>query len=158
MDTYIQPHASILVLNSSYEPINICHWKRAVVLLIKQKAQMISSKVIRLVSYVKLPFSRTMANLPTRPLIYKRDGYECQYCGRLTELTIDHVIPSSKGGKDTWENMVTACLKCNLKKGNKSLKESGMVLATQPKRPFNKISLTLTTSGVDEWTQYVIAT
>lgn len=155
---YIEPGSSVLVLNSCYSPINITNWKRAVVLLIKNKAQMISSKVIRLVSYVRLPFSRTMANLPTRPLIYKRDDYECQYCGKLTELTIDHVIPSSKGGKDTWENMVTCCLKCNLKKANKSLKESGMVLASQPKRPFNKISLTLNSSGVEEWKSYVIAT
>jgi 5-methylcytosine-specific restriction endonuclease McrA len=156
--TYIQPYSSVLVLNSSFEPINITSWKRAILLLVKEKATLLAHNVIRLVKYVKLPFSRVMANMPTRPLVYKRDNHTCQYCGAKEELTIDHVLPSSRGGDDSWENMVTCCLKCNLKKGNKLLKETNMVLANKPMRPFNKMTLTISTSGVKEWKEYCFST
>ena len=152
--THIEPNSAVLVLNSDYNPINITTWKRAVLLLVKNKAHIISSKVIRLVHYIKLPYSRLMANHPTRPLIYKRDDYTCGYCGAKEGLTLDHVIPQSKGGQDTWENLVTCCLKCNLKKGDKMLKESGMKLNIVPRAPYNKMTLTLKKSGVKQWVDY----
>lgn len=152
---YIEPHSAVLVLNSDYNPINLTTWKRAVLLLVKHKAHVISSKVIRLVHYVRLPYSRLMANHPTRPLIYKRDNYTCAYCDAKENLTIDHVHPSSKGGEDTWDNLVACCLKCNLKKGDKLLKETNMSLRVTPKAPYNKLSLTINTSGVQQWIQYV---
>ena len=95
---YPDPHKPVLVLNGSYEPINITNWKRATVLLLKEKAVMLSKRVIKLVKYIKLPFSRMRVVNPTRNMIYQRDGNKCQYCGSTKGLTIDHVIPKSKGG------------------------------------------------------------
>ena len=109
----VEINATILVLNSSYEPLHFTNWKRAIVLLFKQKAKLISKRIIRLVNYVKIPFSYGRTDYPTRALIYKRDDYECQYCGCKNDLTIDHVIPKSKGGQNTWENLVACCTSCN---------------------------------------------
>jgi 5-methylcytosine-specific restriction endonuclease McrA len=124
----IEPYSTILVLNSSYEPLHFTNWKRAIVLLFKDKARLITKHVIRLVSYVKIPFNLGKDSYPTRALIYKRDDHECQYCGSKKDLTIDHVIPRSRGGQDTWENLVACCTKCNLKKGNHFLSETNMIL------------------------------
>ena len=116
MDYYrIQPNNTILVLNATYEPINFCNWRRAVVLLMKEKAQLLSGTVIRLVNYIKIPYRLMMSHKPSRSMIYKRDGNKCQYCGATKDLTIDHIHPRSLGGPDTWENLVTACSSCNSK-------------------------------------------
>lgn len=151
----IKLNNSILVLNSDYSPINICNARRAIVLLLKRKAHLITEKVIRLVEYIRLPYYRLMENNPTRTLIYKRDGYTCAYCGAKENLTLDHVLPSSRGGEDTWENLVTACNKCNTLKGNKTPQEANMSLSVTPKAPYNKIHLTINTSNVSEWKHYV---
>lgn len=151
----IKLNDSILVLNSDYNPIHIASGRRAVVLLLKEKAQFISEKVIRLLHYVRLPFARLMANKPTRAMIHRRDSYCCSYCGAMTNLTIDHVLPTSRGGKDSWENMTTACNRCNVKKGNRTPEEANMPLYSQPKRPFNKLHLTVKTANVQEWQEYV---
>lgn len=150
----IEPNKTILVLNSSYEPINFTNWKRAVVLLLKEKAQVLSSRVIRLLSYVKIPLKQIMEQKPSRALIYKRDNHTCQYCGSTKKLTIDHVIPRSKGGKDTWQNMVVACSSCNTKKGDHLLEHTKMKLNRVPKAPSNMISLDLITTQVDQWKEY----
>ena len=115
----IEPHQTILVLNASYEPINFTNWKRAIVLLMKNKAQALGKRVIRLVNYIKLPYEKLMQNKPSRAMIYKRDGHKCQYCGSTKNLTIDHIIPRSRGGEDTWENLVVACNPCNTRKSDK---------------------------------------
>jgi len=151
----IQPNTSILLLNSDYNPIHITSGRRAIVLLLKHKAQMVSKRVIRLLHYIRLPFAKLMANKPTRALIYKRDSYECMYCGSKEHLTIDHIMPSSRCGKDEWDNLTTACNKCNVKKGNRTPDEANMRLIKQPQKPFNKISLTLKTSNNNEWKTYV---
>ena len=151
----IEPHSTILVLNSSYEPIQFTNWKRAVVLCFKEKAKVISKRIIRLVNYVKIPFIAQNNEFPTRNLIYKRDDYECQYCGTKENLTIDHVIPRSKGGKDTWDNLVACCTSCNVKKGSKSLKDANMKLRKIPHAPFSRIMLDLEKSKVDEWKEFV---
>ena len=152
----VEPHSTILVLNSSYEPLHFTNWKRAIVLLFKQKARLITKRVIRLVNYVRIPFRSGRDAYPTRNLIYKRDDHECQYCGSKKDLTIDHVIPRSKGGQDTWENLVACCTKCNLKKGNRLLSETNMILKKKPEAPFSSVYLDLQKSQVSEWQDYVI--
>tara|TARA_B100000085_G_C18425065_1_gene464371 strand:+ start:431 stop:736 length:306 start_codon:yes stop_codon:yes gene_type:complete len=92
---------------------------------------------------------------PTRNMIYKRDGYSCQYCGSTRDLTIDHVIPRSKGGGDTWDNLVACCDKCNVSKGNKYLHETNMKLRSKPKAPISSVMLELERTKIDEWKQFV---
>ena len=151
----IQPYSTVLVLNSSYEPLHFTNWKRAVVLLYKEKAKVISKTVIRLVNYVIIPFRRMNNLYPTRGLIYKRDKNKCQYCGSTKSLTIDHVIPKSKGGEDTWENLVVACSSCNVKKGDKLLEQTNMKLAKTPRAPVSKILMDLENTSNEEWIDYV---
>ena len=150
----IQPHSTVLVLNSSYEPLHFTNWKRAIILLFKEKAKVISSSVIRLVNYVIIPFRRMTNMYPTRNLIYKRDKNKCQYCGSTKSLTIDHVIPKSKGGEDTWENLVVACSSCNVKKGDKLLEQTNMKLARTPRAPVSKVLMDLENSNREEWKEF----
>lgn len=150
----IQPNTTVLVLNSSYEPINITNWKRAVVLLLKEKAQVLSNRVIRLLNYVKIPLSKIISHKPSRAMIYARDNHTCQYCGAKTRLTIDHVVPRCRGGGDTWENLVVACSSCNTKKANTLLEQTGMKLTRQPRPPHNKMQFTIVNCNVGEWKEY----
>ena len=144
----------ILVLNASYEPLNFTNWRRAVVLLIKNKAQALGKRVIRLVNYIKIPYKKLMQNKPSRAMIYKRDGHKCQYCGSTRNLTIDHIFPTSKGGDNSWENLVVACMPCNTRKGDKLLEETNLILETTPKKPFNKMLFSLDRADVQEWKKY----
>jgi 5-methylcytosine-specific restriction endonuclease McrA len=138
---------SILVLNSDYTPLNITTFKRAIVLVIKGKAEILKDDniiirsetttyskplIIRLFNYI----SHKMKNLRVnRHRLYKRDNNECAYCGSKKELTIDHIIPKSRGGKNTWNNLITCCLPCNLRKGDKTPEEAKMPLRFQPRTP-----------------------
>lgn len=89
--------------------------------------------VIRLNRYIRIPYKKIDLS---RKNIMRRDGYRCQYCGCKTkELTLDHIIPKSRGGADTWDNLTTACKKCNNKKGNRTPEEAGMKLLNPPSRP-----------------------
>jgi len=143
--------ASVLVLNATYEPLSVVSVRRAVVLLLKEKAELLEAAearlraeqlnmpvplVIRMVYYVRIP--RTM-NLPlSRRTVMARDQYTCQYCGATpgrAELTIDHVVPRSRGGSTSWENLTVACRPCNQRKGNRTPREAGMALRRQPHRP-----------------------
>lgn len=142
--------SQVLVLNASYEPINICGIQRAIVLLLKGAARaeeftqnylrspsiMVQApSVIRLVHYVKIEYQKTYIS---KRNIFIRDQFTCQYCGKQfdsSELTLDHILPQSRGGKDIWENIVTACRKCNIKKANKTPFEAGVKLL-KPPRPF----------------------
>lgn len=151
----IKINTSVLVLNSDYNPINICNSRRAIVLLLKRKAHMITEKVIRLVDYVRLPYQKLTQNRPTRNLVMKRDNFKCSYCGAKENLTIDHIIPSSRNGDNSWENLTTACLRCNTKKGDKTPTEANMILKNIPKTPYNKIHLTISTSNVEDWKDYI---
>ena len=150
----IESGAQVLLLNADYQPLSICSYRKAVILSFKNKVRVLSKRVIRLVNYVRIPFSRLMGTAPTRNLIMKRDGYICSYCGAKEQLTIDHILPTSKGGQNTWENMTTCCLKCNSKKGDKLLKETNMILHNPPTIPFSKITLTIKQSRNPEWTEY----
>ena len=161
----------VLVLNASYEPLNITTWRRAVVMMLKGKAESLEHDpcrqlrqgthlptVIRLRQYVRVPFRQ----LPlTRRNLFQRDNHTCQYCGsRDNQLSIDHVIPRSRGGGDTWENVTTACLSCNVRKGNRTPKEASMPLRHVPRRPVSSLSFEARRqihSGLhQEWAKYVI--
>ena len=114
--------------------------------------------VIRLRHFVRVPFRE----LPlTRKNILQRDNNRCQYCGYKGEkLSIDHVMPRSRGGTDNWENVITACLQCNVMKGNRTPEEAKMPLKTKPYKPLNNMSFETTKqihSGLHkEWGKYVI--
>jgi len=146
---------SILVLNASYEPLNVCSGRRAFVLVLKNKAQVLSRQVIRLLNYVRLPMSRINAKKPSRNLILKRDNFTCQYCGTDRDLTIDHILPQSRGGKDTWENLVACCYVCNNTKDNRTPEEWGSPLRGKPHAPFSRFLLTLNANLVSEWREYL---
>lgn len=143
--------APVLVLNASFEPLHVTSVRRAMTLIFKgvasaeenvpdhfvhsHKRRTPTPTVIRLQEYRCVPRGTRAIS---RKNILIRDGYTCQYCGKQmvsNELTLDHIIPRSKGGGSVWENLVAACYPCNNRKGSKSLEESGMVLARQP-RPF----------------------
>jgi 5-methylcytosine-specific restriction endonuclease McrA len=160
----------VLVLNASYEPLNITSWRRAAILLIKGKAEQVEHNgkflyadfplptVIRLRHYVRVPYKEIPL---TRRNILHRDGHSCQYCGYTgDELTLDHVIPRSRGGGDSWENIVTACVRCNVRKGSRTPQEANMPLRHTPRRPYSslyfEVSKHLKTGTHNEWQKYVI--
>ncbi len=139
----------VLVLNQSYEPLNLCRVRRAVVLIYQNKAEMLENgsgfihsvnydfpvpSVIRLASMVRRP-PRSERKL-TRLEVFKRDQYTCQYCGKVTrQLTLDHVVPRYRGGQHIWENVVSACVPCNRRKAGRTPKEAMMKLMHQPTHP-----------------------
>lgn len=140
----------VLLLNITYEPLKIINWKRAITLLFLEKVEVVEeySREIHSVSFtIKLPSVvrlLMMVKKPKTPVkfsrqnIYARDKYKCQYCGRrfpTEELTYDHIIPKSRGGKTKWENIVTCCIQCNRKKGGRTNTEAGMKLIRKPSRP-----------------------
>ena len=141
--------SKVLVLNSSYEPLSICDAKNAVLLIFGGKAVTVAHhpslsistvsetfplpSVVRLTVFVHIRFRSALLN---RKNIFRRDGFRCQYCGRKdVQLTIDHVMPRSRGGDDSWENLTTACRTCNTRKGNRTPFEAGMLPLTEPWRP-----------------------
>jgi 5-methylcytosine-specific restriction endonuclease McrA len=158
---------NVLLLNASYEPLNICSWRRALILLLKGKAEKVDfydslidenttvPSVIRLRYYVVVPYKELPFN---RKNVMHRDNYTCQYCGKTSaKLSIDHVIPRSKGGKSTWENVVAACIECNTKKADKTPEEAGMKLSKKPRKPKNYIRFELTKYSkdlFDQWEKY----
>lgn len=141
---------TVLLLNRSYFPIQIITKNKAIKLLFKRKAEAISDsmevlnfaeinlkdfpKVVRLLDYSGIPVS---AKLSKRNIL-KRDGYRCAYCGNVfpaKELTVDHIIPKSRGGKFSWQNLITSCVKDNNKKGSRTPEEANMKLLFQPRIP-----------------------
>ncbi|WP_320663758.1 HNH endonuclease [Prochlorococcus sp. MIT 1223] len=161
----------VLVLNASYEPLNITTWRRATVLMLKGKAESLEENpdlkirpdkniptVIRLRHFIKVPYR----DIPlTRKNILYRDNNCCQYCGyKGLKLSIDHILPKSRGGPDTWENVTTACLTCNIIKGNRTPEEANMILKQKPYKPLSNLSFEATkqiNSGLHkEWGKYVI--
>jgi 5-methylcytosine-specific restriction endonuclease McrA len=139
-----------ILLNSDYTLLHIVSWQRAVTLIVKEKVQVIkySEKIVRSASgvIVKVPLVmrlikliRTLfrARVPfSKKNILTRDGHRCAYCGNDKErLTIDHILPLSRNGGNSFENCVTSCRPCNNKKGNRTPSESGMYLRTQPFQP-----------------------
>ncbi len=140
----------VLVLNATYEPIHVCSVRRATVLLLKAKAEMLETGdralhserlelerpvVIRLVTYVRVPRDVHRRKI-TRKAVLARDAWTCQYCGsERGGLTVDHVIPRSRGGESVWENIVASCAPCNRRKGNRLPREIQMHPKTTPRPP-----------------------
>ena len=153
METSELVNLPVLVLNQSYEPLNICRVRRAVVLLYHSKAEMLENgsgfihsasfnfpvpSVIRLAYIVKRP--RLVRKL-TRLEVFNRDQYTCQYCGKETrQLTLDHVVPRYRGGEHTWENVVSACIPCNRRKAGRTPEQAGMRLIRHPTPPRDNTS------------------
>src|SRR5271169_2105385 len=163
----------VLVLNASYEPINICGARRALVLVLKgiarteeehgltlhaQRSLIAMPSVIRLLEYRRIPHQTRALS---RKNILLRDRNTCQYCGTVLpsgELTLDHVIPRSRGGNSTWENLVACCHACNRRKGNQHPAEAGMKLMREP-RAFNlhtsRHIMRLMGRSDDKWRKYL---
>jgi 5-methylcytosine-specific restriction endonuclease McrA len=162
----------VLVLNASYEPLNVCSVRRAHVLLHKGKAEVLERlerplrsssdtypwpHVIRLVTYVNVP--RTAQRKISRRALFARDDWQCAYCGVSgVRLTLDHVVPRSRGGDSVWENVVSSCGPCNLRKGNRLVEEAAMVLRRVPRPPAPVLFIRLTTTRVpSRWQPYLEA-
>ena len=164
-----------LLLNATYEPLKVVDWRKAITLWCQGKVEVISvhdreirsvsvsfklPSVIRLLRYITIrrhfnyvPFSR--AN------IYARDNHRCQYCGKgfpVSELTFDHVVPVSQGGRKDWENIVTSCITCNRRKGGRTPAQAHMRVIRRPRRPTRAPIVRLTIgldSAPDSWRDYL---
>jgi 5-methylcytosine-specific restriction endonuclease McrA len=162
----------VLVLNATFEPINVCTVRRAVVLLLKEKAEVIEHAewelhsatasmsrpvVIRLVTYVRIPRDTHRRKI-TRRAVFARDDWTCQYCGSRSNLTVDHVVPRSKGGASSWENIVASCAPCNRRKGNALARQVGMRLLRQPRSPSSHVFIQVATPSIPAaWRTYLAA-
>jgi 5-methylcytosine-specific restriction endonuclease McrA len=160
----------VLVLNHNYEPLSVCNVKKAVVLLFLGKAELIEASngrflrsvsvtmpfpsIVRLSVYVRIPYKKIVLS---RKNILRRDGHRCQYCGRTdVPLTVDHIIPRAKGGEDSWENLVAACVRCNNKKGDQLPGEARMSLTRRPIRPNHVMFIRDFVGSVDDcWKPYL---
>jgi 5-methylcytosine-specific restriction endonuclease McrA len=162
-------NSRVLVLNQDFSPLMVCSVERGFLLVYLNKSELIRPangyklhsitksfpmpSVIRLNRYVNAPYKGVTL---TRQNIFKRDNFECQYCGTRKELTLDHVIPSSKGGQHTWANLVTACKRCNAKKGDNTPDEAGMTLRKRPLKPTYALFLKeLSGHHGNEWDEFL---
>jgi 5-methylcytosine-specific restriction endonuclease McrA len=162
----------VLVLNATFEPINVCSVRRAAVLLLKAKAELLEHAtwelrsehtamprpvVIRLVSYVNFPRDTHRRKI-TRRAVFARDDWTCQYCGSRSNLTVDHVVPRSKGGTSSWENIVASCAPCNRRKGNALPRQAGMHLTRQPRTPSPHVFIQVASPTIPAaWRAYLAA-
>lgn len=159
----------VLVLNQDYSPMSVCSAQRAFLLIYLKKAELLNAtadkflrtvsrsfpmpSVIRIHTYITVPYRGVVM---TRHNIFKRDNNECQYCGTKQDLTIDHVIPRSKGGRSTWKNLVAACKRCNARKGDYAPQQVDMKLTKQPYRPSYVMFIRESSGFVqEEWRPYL---
>ncbi|MBT8401808.1 MAG: HNH endonuclease [Rhodothermia bacterium] len=159
----------VLILNRDYSAVTICSVKRAMILLHLRKVELVEAlsdryvrttsthhpwpSVVRLNLYIRVPYRRIML---TRKNVIRRDGFRCQYCHSRDRLTIDHVLPKSRGGKDSWENLVAACVPCNNRKGNRTPDEARMRLARKPFRPSHVMFIRDYVESVEDcWKPYL---
>ncbi len=161
---------SVLVLNQNYDPLNVCHVRRALVLVDHGKAETLEhngkvarspSRIVPLPSVIRLVYQvrrpRPQARL-TRRDVFQRDGFRCLYCGITThDLTLDHVVPRHKGGTHDWENLASACRACNHRKANRTPAEARMALLRLPVQPrygaYHRFFRYL--DGNDEWAKFI---
>ena len=157
-----------LVLNATFEPLGVVSTRRALLLVLGTKAELVHAtsrvfrservalpepSVVRLARYVRVPHDRTVA--VNRRTLFARDGHHCQYCGKPAE-SIDHVTPRSRGGLHVWDNVVAACRRCNTRKEDRLPHEVGLVLRTQPAAPRHRVWLLAMSGGArDEWAPYL---
>ncbi len=159
----------VLILNQDYSPLTICSVQKAFILVYLNKAELVADaggyllrsvtatyqmpSIIRLFKYVNLPYKGVVLS---RQNIFKRDNGCCQYCFAAEDLTLDHVIPKSRGGKSTWDNLVTACKRCNSKKGDFTPQEAGMLLGQSPFKPSFVVFLRDFSGNIEEtWKPYL---
>lgn len=162
--------SKVLVLNQDYQAISVCTAERAFILVFLKKAEMVSDRkakvlrsmnasfaypsIIRLVRFVNLPYKKVALS---RQNIFKRDGFKCVYCAGRDNLTMDHVIPRSKGGRDSWHNLVSACQKCNTEKGDRTPEEAELRMSHKPFRPSFIMYLREFSGKVhDDWKPYLL--
>lgn len=158
----------VLVLNADYTPLTIAPLNRAFRLVYKEKAEVVSSNgksittekkeydrpsVIRLYKYIYFPYKKATLS---RFNIYRRDGYRCMYCGSKESLTLDHVQPKSKGGTNSWTNLVTCCMKCNIIKGDRTPDEAGMTLLQKPFTPSYLFFISNMHKVNEDWKAYLM--
>ncbi len=166
----MQGHSQkVLVLNADYRAFSVCSVYKAFLLVYMEKAEIVNKAkdvflktvseayavptVIKLRSYVNIPYRSVMLS---RQNIFKRDSGKCVYCSSPKDLTLDHVIPKSRGGKTTWNNLVTACKSCNSRKGDFMVEEIEMDLPYKPYRPSFVMFLRDFSGKTDEsWMQYL---
>ncbi|XP_042481056.1 uncharacterized protein LOC122061705 isoform X1 [Macadamia integrifolia] len=171
-----------LVLDISYRPINVVCWRRAICLEFMEKADVLEyydqtvnspsgsfyiPAVLRVPHLLQVVKRRRIKQTLSRKNIFVRDVFTCQYCSSRHSLTVDHVLPISRGGEWKWENLVTACAKCNSRKGQMTLEEANMKLNKVPKAPkeYDMLAIPLTATALkmlrirdgtpDEWRQYL---
>ena len=161
----------VLVLNADYQALAVCSVERAVVLVVLRKAELVEAlpgkalrstttqlawpSVVRLTGYVRVPYRKVLL---TRRNLLRRDDHTCQYCGSAERLTLDHVLPKSRGGPETWENLVAACVPCNNRKGNRTPEEARMPLRRQPFRPSHVMYMRdFLGETEDAWKPYLFA-
>lgn len=161
--------AQSLVLNATYEPLSIVPARRAIVLMVREKAELVHSRdqvwssehltipvpsVVRLHRYVKVPYRRRTPL--SRRAVFARDDGRCQYCGRSAE-NLDHVLPRSRGGSHSWENVVAACRPCNTRKGARTPEEAGMGLDRWPQSPRTTgwLLIGLASAPHPSWSEYL---
>ncbi len=167
----------VLVLNSSYEPIKIVNWKRAILLLLADKIEVLDChpnvhihsvfesfslpSVVRIRSFVRVRRRHSAHYSFSRHHIFMRDEYRCQYCAKgfsPKDLTLDHVVPVTRGGLKTWENLVSCCVSCNQKKGSRTPEEAQMNLLKVPAKPRHPLIpelLHLRKRWPDSWLPYI---
>lgn len=163
-----------LVLNATYEALDVVSWQRAMTLWAQGKVEIMEThdrevravtfsfklpSVVRLLRFIR---QRKRSTVPfTRANIYARDQYTCQYCRREfhpNDLTFDHVVPVSRGGDRDWENIVTACMPCNRQKANRTPDEAGMSLRKPPRKPINTAAFRLSIGyrhAPENWRDYL---
>ena len=159
----------VLVLNQNYQPLNVCNVKRAVVLLDRGKAELMENgrgyintvttpvpvpSIIRLFHMVKRP---PVHRRLSRRAVFIRDKFTCQYCSKQSKvLTLDHIMPRSRSGPHTWENVVSACIPCNHRKAGRTPKEARMKLLREPTVPApNPYYLFMSRTILDEWRPFI---
>ena len=158
----------VLVLNSDYTPLNVTTIRRGFILVVKGKAEILREDtqkivtsvgefvrplIIRLLNYVRYVSAPLKLS---RKRLYKRDDNQCVYCGSRKTLTIDHVMPKSRGGKNSWMNLVTCCTPCNIKKGNRTPEEANMKMNNKPYQP-NIFSAVVSQDVEELWNDFQIA-
>jgi 5-methylcytosine-specific restriction endonuclease McrA len=158
-----------LVLNLDYTPISVCTVQRAFLLVFLNKAEIVKANsqhsihtisrsypmpsVIKLGRYVNVPYKGVVLS---KENVFKRDGFQCQYCGTQKDLTLDHLIPKAKGGKTSWNNLVTACRKCNSMKGDYTPEQAGLQLNFKPFKPSYIMYLKELSSRIyEEWKPFL---
>ncbi|MBI3582576.1 MAG: HNH endonuclease [Nitrospinae bacterium] len=166
-------HLRVLILNSTYEPLQFCNARRAIVMVLKGKAEQMECDgkvfrsptisfrlptVIRLVNFINIPYKGIVSF--SKKNVFRRDNHTCQYCGKNHgELTIDHILPKSRGGGTSWDNVVVACQECNLRKGNRTPGEVGIRLLKKPYTPHflihNSVYNSAPKSFIESWSKYI---